>query len=161
MKLATLFEMAPEFKFLYDLLEKEEIDIKTFEDSLESLEIDKKIEGCVYIQKQLESDIEAFKRERDRLDERMRTVKNNAQRVKDNLLNFINYTGLKRLDVGTFRLRVGKSIKTVVTDEEKIPSEFLVPQKPKVNVEAIRKRLKSGEKVQGASLVESEFLTIK
>lgn len=161
MKLATLFEMAPEFKFLYDLLEKEEIDIKTFEDSLESLEIDKKIEGCVYIQKQLESDIEAFKRERDRLDERMRTIKNNAQRVKDNLLNFINYTGLKRLDVGTFRLRVGKSIKTVVTDEEKIPSEFLVPQKPKVNVEAIRKRLKSGEKVQGASLVESEFLTIK
>lgn len=159
--MATLFEMAPEFKFLYDLLEKEEIDIKTFEDSLESLEIDKKIEGCVYIQKQLESDIEAFKRERDRLDERMRTVKNNAQRVKDNLLNFINYTGLKRLDVGTFRLRVGKSIKTVVTDEEKIPSEFLVPQKPKVNVEAIRKRLKSGEKVQGASLVESEFLTIK
>lgn len=159
--MATLFEMAPEFKFLYDLLEKEEIDIKTFEDSLESLEIDKKIEGCVYIQKQLESDIEAFKRERDRLDERMRTIRNNAQRVKDNLLNFINYTGLKRLDVGTFRLRVGKSIKTVVTDEEKIPSEFLVPQKPKVNVEAIRKRLKSGEKVQGASLVESEFLTIK
>lgn len=153
--------MAPEFKFLYDLLEKEEIDIKTFEDSLESLEIDKKIEGCVYIQKQLESDVEAFKRERDRLDERMRTIKNNAQRVKDNLLDFINYTGLKRLDVGTFRLRVGKSIKTVVTDEEKIPSEFLVPQKPKVNVEAIRKRLKSGEKIQGASLVESEFLTIK
>lgn len=159
--MATLFEMAPEFKFLYDLLEKEEIDIKTFEDSLESLEIDKKIEGCVYIQKQLESDVEAFKRERDRLDERMRTIKNNAQRVKDNLLDFINYTGLKRLDVGTFRLRVGKSIKTVVTDEEKIPSEFLVPQKPKVNVEAIRKRLKSGEKIQGASLVESEFLTIK
>lgn len=159
--MATLFEMAPEFKFLYDLLEKEEIDIKTFEDSLESLEIDKKIEGCVYIQKQLESDVEAFKRERDRLDERMRTIRNNAQRVKDNLLDFINYTGLKRLDVGTFRLRVGKSIKTVVTDEEKIPSEFLVPQKPKVNVEAIRKRLKSGEKVQGASLVESEFLTIK
>lgn len=91
----------------------------------------------------------------------MRTIKNNAQGVKDNLLNFVNYTGLKRLDVGTFRLRVGKSLKTVVTDEEKIPSEFLVPQKPKINVEAIRKRLKSGEKVQGAGLVESEFLTIK
>lgn len=159
--MATLYEMAPEVKFLYDLLEKEEIDIKTFEDSLEGLEIDKKIEGCVYVQKQLESDIEAFKRERDRLDERMRTIRNNLQRVKDNLLNFVNYTGLKRLDVGTFSLRVGKSFKTVVTDEEKIPSEFLVPQKPKVNVEAIRKRLKSGEKVQGASLVESEFLTIK
>lgn len=71
------------------------------------------------------------------------------------------YTGLKRLGVGTFRLRVGKSLRTVVTDEDKIPSEFLVPQKSKINVEAIRKRLKNGEKVQGASLVESEFLTIK
>ena len=27
--MATLYEMAPEVKFLYDLLEKEEIDIKT------------------------------------------------------------------------------------------------------------------------------------
>ena len=31
--MATLFEMAPEVKFLYDLLPNEEIDAKTFEDA--------------------------------------------------------------------------------------------------------------------------------
>ena len=50
---------------------------------------------------------------------------------KNNLLEFVNYTGVKRMNVGTFKLRVGKSFKAVVIDEEKIPKEFLLPQKPK------------------------------
>ncbi len=64
--MATLYEMAPEVKFLCEMLESEQIDNQFFEDSLKDLEIDKKIEGCVYVQKQLESDLEAFKREKDR-----------------------------------------------------------------------------------------------
>lgn len=122
--MATLYEMAPEVKFLCDMLESEQIDNQVFEDSLKDLEIDKKIEGCVYVQKQLESDLEAFKREKDRLEERMKTMKNNLERIKNNLLEFVNYTGVKRMDVGTFKLRVSKSLKAVVLDEEKIPKEF-------------------------------------
>ena len=63
--------MAPEVKFLCEMLESEQI----FEDSLKGLEIDKKIEGCVYLQKQLESDLEAFKREKDRLKEHIKRWK--------------------------------------------------------------------------------------
>ena len=63
--------MAPEVKFLCEMLENEQI----FEDSLKGLEIDKKIEGCVYLQKQLESDLEAFKREKDRLKEHIKRWK--------------------------------------------------------------------------------------
>ena len=84
--MATLYEMAPEVKFLCEMLENEQIDEQIFEDSLKGLEVDKKIEGCVYVQKQLESDLEAFKREKDRLEERMRTMKNNLERIKNNLL---------------------------------------------------------------------------
>ena len=52
--MATLYEMAPEVKFLCDMLESEQIDNQVFEDSLKGLEIDKNIEG-IYVQKQLES----------------------------------------------------------------------------------------------------------
>lgn len=159
--MTTLYEMAPEVKFLCEMLESEQIDEQIFEDSLKGLEVDKKIEGCVYVQKQLESDLEAFKREKDRLEEHMKTMKNNLERVKNNLLEFVNYTGVKRMNVGTFKLRVGKSIKAVVLDEEKVPKEFLLPQKPKINVKDLREHLKGGEKVEGATLVESEYITIR
>ena len=159
--MATLYEMAPEVKFLCNMLESEQIDNQVFEDSLKDLEIDKKIEGCVYVQKQLENDLEAFKREKDRLDERMKTMKNNLERIKNNLLEFVNYTGVKRMNAGTFKLRVGKSLKAVVLDEEKIPKEFLLPQKPKINVKDLREYLKGGEKVEGATLVESEFIVVR
>ena len=53
--MATLYEMAPEVKFLCDMLESEQIDNQVFEDSLKGLEIDKNIEECIYVQKQLES----------------------------------------------------------------------------------------------------------
>ena len=65
------------------------------------------------------------------------------------------------MDVGTFKLRVSKSIKAVVLDEEKIPKEFLLPQKPKINVKDLKEHLKSGEKINGAALVESEYITIR
>ena len=42
--MATLYEMAPEVKFLCDMLESEQIDNQVFEDSLKGLEVDKKIE---------------------------------------------------------------------------------------------------------------------
>lgn len=159
--MATLYEMAPEVKFLYELLQTEEIEPKVFKDTIEGLEVDKKLEGYVYIQRQLESDIEAFKRERDRLEDRIRTMQSNVQNIKARVVDFMNYTGCKNMEVGTFKLRLGKSVKAVVEDENLIPIEFLVEQKPKVNLSEIRKRLKEGEKIKGVSLSESEFLVIK
>ena len=91
----------------------------------------------------------------------MKTMKNNLERIKNNLLEFVNYTGVKRMNVGTFKLRVGKSFKAVVLDEEKIPKEFLLPQKPKVNVKDLSEHLKSDEKINGAALVESEYIAIR
>ena len=47
--MATLYEMAPEVKFLYELLQTEEIEPKVFKDTIEGLEVDKKLEGHVFI----------------------------------------------------------------------------------------------------------------
>ena len=122
--MATLFEMAPEVKFLYDLLSNEEIDAKTFEDTFESMGADQKLEGCVYVQKQLEADLEMFKKEKDRLKRRMLNINNNIEKIKKNVLEFMQFTGISSLDAGTFKVRIGKSEKVAITSLDDLPEKF-------------------------------------
>lgn len=159
--MATLYEMAPEVKFLYEMLQSEEIEPDVFKDTLESLEVDKKIEGYVYIQRQLESDIETFKREKDRLESRMITMRNNVQNIKSRIVDFMNYTGCKNIEVGTFKVRMAKSFKTFIEDEKQIPKEFWVEQKPKINLAEVKKTLREGKNVAGARLEETQYIVIK
>ena len=42
-----------------------------------------------------------------------------------------------------------------------IPEEFLIAQEPKIDKTAIKKKLKSGETVKGAELIENEFLRVR
>lgn len=159
--MATLFEMAPEVKFLYDLLSNEEIDAKTFEDTFEGTGADQKLEGYVYVQKQLEADLEMFKKEKDRLKRRMLTINNNIEKMKKNVLEFMQFTGISSVDAGTFKVRIGRSEKVVVNNVDDLPERFLMPQRPKINIAEIRKELKSGQTVSGATLEENKFLVIR
>lgn len=159
--MATLFEMAPEVKFLYDMLSNEEIDVKTFEDTFEGMGADQKLESCVYVQKQLEADLDMFKKEKDRLKRRMLTINNNIEKIKKNVLEFMQFTGISSVDAGTFKVRIGKSKKVVVTNEDDIPERFLISQRPKINIAEIRKELKSGQTVGGVVLEENNFLVVR
>lgn len=78
--MATLFEMAPEIKALYEMLTNEEIDFKTFEDTFQNMEADQKLKNCVYVQKQLEADAEMFKKEKDRIERCLTAINNNIEK---------------------------------------------------------------------------------
>lgn len=159
--MATLFEMAPEVKSLYDMLSNEEIDAKTFEDTFEGLGADQKLEGYVYVQKQLEADLEMFKKEKDRLKRRMLTINNNIEKIKKNVLEFMQFTGISSIDAGTFKVRIGKSEKVAITSLDDLPEKFLISQRPKIDIAGIRKELKSGQAVSGAALEENKFLVVR
>lgn len=159
--MATLFEMAPEVKSLYDMLSNEEIDAKTFEDTFEGLGADQKLEGCVHVQKQLEADLEMFKKENDRLKRRMGTINNNIEKIKKNILEFMQFTGISSIDAGTFKVRIGKSEKVAITSLDDLPEKFLISQRPKIDIAGIRKELKNGHTVSGAALEENNFLVVR
>ena len=159
--MATLYELAPGAKYLYDLLANEEIDFKTFKDTFEGMEVDQKLENCVYIQKQLEADLEMFKKEKDRLKRRMFAISNNVEKIKNSVLEFMQFAGINSVDAGTFKIRIGKSEKVVVNNADDLPERFLMPQRPKINIAEIRKELKSGQTVSGATLEENKFLVIR
>ena len=102
-----------------------------------------------------------FKKEKDRLKRRMLTINNNIEKIKKNVLEFMQFAGISSLDAGTFKVRIGRSEKVVVTNEKDLPDRFLVPQRPKINIAEIRKELKSGQTVSGATLEENNFLVIR
>ena len=149
----TLFEMTEAAKKLYFMFENEEIDEQTLQDSLDSIGAEEKLEAYVNVQKTLEAEYAAHKAEKDRHDARMKTIANRIEKLKA--------AQITRAKAGTFDLAIRASKSVEITDESKIPTQYVVLQPPKFDKVAIGKALKAGETVEGASLVEHESVVAR
>ena len=156
--MSTLYQMTAQAQFLYDLLENEEIDSQTLEDTLEGFGVNEKLESYVYIQKQLESDLSALKGEKDRLKRKMESINKNIEKMKSAVLLYMQTAGFKKTKAGTFNLSIGISEKVHVIDEDKIPIDFLLEQRPKIDIASLRKFLKSGGTTPGAVSEQTEYI---
>lgn len=159
--MATLYEMSEQAQYLYTLLENEEIDQQTLEDTLESIGANEKLENYIYIQEQLKSDLTALKNERDRIDKKIKACSNNIEKMKSAVLMFMSAAGIKKAKAGTFNLSVGTSEKIRVTDESKIPKEFFIEQPPKIDLMSLKNLLKNGDKIPGAELERTEYVRVR
>ena len=135
---------------LYEMLQADEIDEQAYNDTMEGIGADEKLEDYIYVIKQYEADNVAIKTEIDRLKANKEKNDKAIERMKKAVVDFMNATGQKKANAGTFKLSLRKSESTVITDETKIPSEYLVPQPPKVDKAAIKKAIKNGINVDGA-----------
>ena len=159
--LATLYEMSEQAQYLYTLLENDEIDQQTLEDTLESIGANEKLENYIYIQKQLENDLTVLKNERDRIDKKIKACSNNIEKMKSAILMFMLSAGIKKTKAGTFDLSISTTEKIHVTDEKKIPKEFFIEQRPKINLLSLKKLLKNGDKIPGAELERTEYVRVR
>ena len=157
----TLFEMTEAAKKLYFMFENEEIDEQTLQDSLDSIGAEEKLEAYVNVQKTLEAEYAAHKAEKDRHDARMKTIANRIEKLKAAQLDFMKAAQITRAKAGTFDLAIRASKAVEITDESKIPTQYIVLQPPKFDKTAIGKALKAGETVEGASLVEHESVVAR
>ena len=157
----SLFEMTESARYLYNLLENDEIDEQVVLDTLEGIGATEKLESYVYIQKQFEADMAAYKAEKERMEKKMKTCQNAIDRMKSAVLEFMNVTGVKKAKAGTFDLSIRKSESVNITDFLSIPEDYLKFQEPKVDKAGIKKALKSGEQVSGAELTENLSLIVR
>lgn len=146
----TLYEMKQAAINLYEMLQADEIDEQAYNDTMEGIGADEKLEDYIYVIKQYEADNVAIKTEIDRLKANKEKNDKAIERMKKAVVDFMNATGQKKANAGTFKLSLRKSESTVITDETKIPSEYLVPQPPKADKAAIKKAIKNGINVDGA-----------
>ena len=154
--MATLYEINEEILSCVDMETGEIID----PDKLTQLqmEFDDKVEGIALWIKNLLSDAEAIKNEKDKLAERQKVCENKAKSLKKYLSECLMGQKFKTPKVSiSFR----KSDSVDVFDIGKIPKEYLKYKDPDPDKTAIKTALKSGKDVPGAKIVENQNIQIK
>ena len=117
-------------------------------DTMEGLdfEFEAKADGYAKIIRNLTSDVEGLKAEIERLQSRKRTIENNITALKNRLEDSMIQTGKEKFKTELFSFNIQANPASVVIDDPtSIPSEFLIPQEPKVDKKAIKDFLKDNE----------------
>lgn len=156
----NLYEMTTAASEMYELLCSGEIDEEVFNDTLQAMGTDEKVENCCKVIRQLEADATAYEKEEKRFKDKKTTAKNGVARLKKSILSFLQAADKKKINAGLFTVSKQKSSAVKILDENLIPDEFF-----KVSLEPmkseIKKAIDSGEKVAGAIIVENESVRIK
>lgn len=156
----TLYEMSLATQTLFEMLMNDEIDEQTFNDTVEGMGAIEKVEGYCQVISRINAEAEMFKNEIDRLTKRKKSLENNANWLKEQLLNFYNANGGEKIKAGTFVVSTKKSTYVDISDESKIPKKYCTV-KVSPNKTAIKTAIDRGIKVRGANLQERENLQIK
>lgn len=157
----SLYELTQSVMELQELLEAGDIDEQVYADSIESMCIDGKLENICKMMKNLEAKANAYKAEIDRMTARKRALENGAKRLKDSVFTYMMTAEANKIEAGLFTLSLGSTKSVNVTDVDRLPREFVIPQDPKIDKNGLAKAIKNGEAIEGAELVESAYLTIR
>lgn len=145
----NLYEMTAAAASLYDLLTNGEIDEQTFNDTLQAMGTEEKLESYCKVIRQLEADAEALKAEKEKIDAKKKTVENSIARMKSAVLDFMSVQNVKKSKAGIFTVSTSESKAVNISDENKVPARFLIEQAPKIDKSAIRAELMAGGEVEG------------
>ena len=157
--MAKLYEIMNEIENFDFEIDEETGEILNF-DALDRLQVarDVKIENlCLWV-KNLKSDAEAYKAEKESFAKKQKQAENRAT----SLHNFIQPV-LNGEKFTTDRVTVSYRKSEAIELEDKIcvPDKYFVPQEPKLDKTGLKKAIKAGEEFGGVHLVERQNMSIK
>lgn len=120
------------------------------------MEEERKIEGIACWIKNMKSDAEAIKTEKQALAKRQQTLENKITSVSDFLQNYLNGRKIETSKV-VISYRASESVEV---DMDKVPKKYLKVEY-KADKEGIKKLLKEGKKIKGCSLVSKSNMQVK
>lgn len=157
-----LYELTQSYNQVLDMAE--ELDQQTLLDTLESIQdsIEDKVENTAKLAKTFEAYAKAIKEEEDRLSTRRKASENKVTSIKKYLQEQLELAGIKNIKRPTITVAIRNNPASVkVLDETLIPTEYLVPQPPKVDKKAILAALKNGQTIPGVELTQGKGLQIR
>lgn len=162
--MSTLYELTGDYLRLLEMMSEEDVDPQVLADTMEGIdgEFEMKAESYAKIIKELESELEKFRRESERLTARKISIENNIDRLKQHLFASMKATGkLKfKTDLFSFGIQKNGGRKPMrILDDVTIPKEFCrtIPDNTK-----IRESLEAGNVLPFAVLEEAgEHLRIR
>ncbi len=154
--MATLYEINEEILSCVDQETGEIIDAEKL--SKLQLVFDDKVEGIALWIKNLLSDAEAIKAEKDKLAERQKSCENKARNLKEYLSG---YLGGQKFKTARVSISYRKSESVEVDDLSKIDDDYLKYSEPQADKTKIKKALKEGVCIQGVHLSENQNIQIR
>ena len=156
MKLYEITELQKELEM------EEDAEVKQDLQELIALELKNKSNNIVYVIRNLEGNNAAIDTEIERLQQLKKRNSGNIEKVKSNILWFMQQNNIDTIksDLATFSKR--KSESTDIENIEQIPQEFITIKQTFVpDKTAIKKAIKEGKEVAGAKVVINYNLQIK
>lgn len=154
--MASLYEISAEYAAYLEAYESASCEEEAAE-ILQSLvdihgSLEEKAENYAKLIKNVEADAKAFKDESDRLDKKYKVAKNFVERLKGAVLDAMKLTDTKEIptSIGKWKTQLNP-MSCDVTDPDKVPERFHVPQPDKIDKAAmIREHKATGEMFEGA-----------
>lgn len=156
----SLYEMTQDAAMLQELLESGEIDEQTYADTLDSMDIDTKVENICKMIRNLEAKAAACKVEKERFAEKEKAASNGVARLKESLLTYMLTVDQKKVEAGVFTVSKRASKSVEIDYEDMLDEKYFIPQPDKIDKTAITKDIKAGVEVSGARLVERPYIVI-
>lgn len=147
----SIYQLTEEYMDVLNMLYDSETDEQTILDTLEGIdgEIEEKADNYAKIIKTLLADARTLKEEEDRLCVRRKGLENRVKRLKDTLQANLEFIGKTKFKTALFTFSVatngGLQPLSITENLDEIPEKYLVPQPPKVNMDAIRALLADKE----------------
>lgn len=161
----TLFEIDERLRNCF-IIDENVVDTETGEifdkDYLDHLEMmkDEKIENIAKWIKNLDSDIEQLKKQKDLFAARQKAAENKKESLKNYLSAFLDHQKWEAKDKSV-SVSFRRSEQVHIIDESIIPKKWFIKQDPKLDKAGIKAALKQNTKVKGAELVENQNIQIK
>jgi hypothetical protein len=124
---------------------------------------DTKIRGCIWRNKKQKDELEAAKKEKERVEKVIKRLENSIADMENRMLVAVEiFGGVKQID--TFTLSIKETKSTDIFDAELIPAKFKITETvttTKIPKDEIKKAINAGEEVPGARIQTNKTLQIK
>lgn len=163
----TLYEINQEYLKAIDTafeVDEETGEIIFDEDIIEALnlEFNEKVDNTVCVIKHLQGLSDSIKAEKQALDERMKAVDKQIDRLKEYVSASLKMRDMNKFESARNKLSFRTSKKVEVLNESVIPEEYFKTEEvKKLDKKTILKELKEGKQIEGCFLKENSNLQIK
>lgn len=167
--MATLYKIDKNIEAIIDRM-FEEVDEETGEVKAENVNKlkelqearDQKLDNLGAFIKNLTSDVESMKAEKDILDKRIKTKQKKIEWLKSYVASDLLANNQEKFESSRVVFSFRKSVSVSIPDETKIPKKYFTKKIETVLDKAgISKLLKEGHTIRGVELVEKQNLQIK
>jgi hypothetical protein len=173
----SLYELVGEYKIFEEsfnnyceLVASGELPESALWDTLDSLSgaVEEKIDNVTCVHKQMMYEVAMIKEEVDRLNQRLKTKQNAANRLKDYIYTSMRTVGMDKLETPRNQLSFRKSEKVMIDDADQFVQwaqeynpDLLTFKQPEPNKTEIKRILKSGQAIEGCRVEQCLNLQIR